>query len=373
MMHATKPKQGFTLMELMIALGLLGALMAVAWSLLGTFRDAEMRGWKLSYRTQTIRSAREWLENDLQHLVLVAAPMQPVSSTRAMATTFAPRGLTSTARPAAFYGTAMGFTATISPSVDPIPFLGNLMSEPAETNLAAPSEEMKLGEGFGEVARPASLWPADYVEIEYELVPMPGNLSSKPSLSSSISDGLLDETQYSLVRREQVDVGSRTVSEAPSERVLSAQDLYRQADESVLANASPMSESRLDGLMHPQFRYFDGVAWVAQWNSGQRGGLPRAIAFGFDFPPASEILHPSDRPPEEPNEGGRIEDNYLTTADPLLNPLEQESETIQERASGGNQGIMIASTNEVQLVIFVAAGIVSKSVASEQPIAGGRP
>ena len=267
----------------------------------------------------------------------------------------------------------MGFTATISPSVDPIPFLGNLMSEPAETNLAAPSEEMKLGEGFGEVARPASLWPADYVEIEYELVPMPGNLSSKPSLSSSISDGLLDETQYSLVRREQVDVGSRTVSEAPSERVLSAQDLYRQADESVLANASPMSESRLDGLMHPQFRYFDGVAWVAQWNSGQRGGLPRAIAFGFDFPPASEILHPSDRPPEEPNEGDRIEDNYLTTADPLLNPLEQESETIQERASGGNQGIMIASTNEVQLVIFVAAGIVSKSVASEQPIAGGRP
>ncbi len=372
MMLATKPKRGFTLMELMIALGLLGALMAVAWSLLGTFRDAEMRGWKLSYRTQTIRSAREWLENDLQHLVPFAAPAQPVSSTRALATTTA-NVVSNTAGTATFYGTAMGFTATISPSVDPIPFLGNLMSDPADMNLADTGEEMKLGEGFGEAARPASLWPADYLEIEYELVPMPDNLSSKPSLSSSISDGLLDETQYSLVRREQVDVGSRAVSEAPSERVLSVQNLYRQADESVLTNASPMSESRLDGLMHPQFRYFDGIAWVAQWNSGQRGGLPRAIAFGFDFPPASEILHPSERPSQEPTEADRLEDNYLTTTEPLLNPLEQESETIQERASGGNQGIMIVSTNEVQLVIFVASGIVSKGVASVQPIAEGGP
>jgi len=88
-------------MELMIALGLLGALMAVAWSLMGTFGDAEIRGWKLAHRVQTIRSARDWLESDMQHLALSVRPTvldMPVLSEGPY-----------------FTGDSLGFTATIAP------------------------------------------------------------------------------------------------------------------------------------------------------------------------------------------------------------------------------------------------------------------
>jgi len=355
MMLVSKPKQGFTLMELMIALGLLGALMAVAWSLLGTFRDAEMRGWKLSHRTQTIRSARAWLESDLQHLVLVAAHQQPVSSARS--------NLTIQASSAVFHGNSMGFSATISPSIDPIPFLGNLMSEGDDVGPVVSPDELAMVGELGDVATPGSLWPADSVEVEYQLVPMTSKPSAQSTASSRGLDGMLGQTPYSLVRREQLDASTDSTLTTPSERVLNVQDLYRQQDAESFTNAKRSRETRLEGLMHPQFRYFDGVAWVSQWNSNQRGGLPRAIAFGFDFPAAADIQHPSEREASEKTENDSLEDAVL----------EHEQDTMAEVAGSEIQGLMTSSTNEVQLVIYVAVGGIPSAEASPQPISRMRP
>ncbi len=353
MMRVRKAKHGFTLMELMIALGLLGALMIVAWSLLGTFRDAEMRGWKLAHRTQTIRSARAWLENDMQHLIVDATLRQPVL----------PLGSNSKKQSGAavFHGNAMGFTAVLSPSVDPIPFLGSLMSDGSEPSSLDAREELGVDEGLGDASLPASPWPADSVEVQYELRPM---VTSR-SASSKILDSVLDSTQYSLVRREKMDSLGRTALAPPSERVLSGKDLYRLEDQAIVSSAVATSESKLDGLMRPQFRYFDGVAWVAQWDSIQRGGLPRAIAIGFDFPPSTDIVHPSEREfDERPEVDPSRVDEF--TALSQFNPAEQEQESSLERG-GDKQGIMISSTNEVQMVILIAGGVPSNATESNQP------
>jgi prepilin-type N-terminal cleavage/methylation domain-containing protein len=339
MMLRHRRKFGFTLLELMIALGLLGALMAVAWALLGTFRDAEMRGWKLSYRTQTIRSARNWLEGDLQHLMIDVAPLQPAIATQSVSTTQATQS--------AFHGDGTGFSATISPSIDPIPFLGNLMSDVSDSEFGNSRDELAAGDELEE-AVPSSLWPADFVEIEYELVPMEPTATA----STGIANGLIDQTQYALVRREHVSISGGTSMQLPAERVLNVQDLYRQQGEDLLTKATPTKETRLEGLMRPEFRYFDGELWVKQWNSSQRGKMPRAIAFGFDFPAAKDLVRPSERVINLEAQSARSTESELSR-DFTRNATDQVEDIASLRTAGDSQGIMISSTKEVQIVILI--------------------
>ena len=325
-----KLRSAFTLIELMIALGLLGALMAVAWSLLGTFRDAEIRGWKLSHRTQTIRSARTWLEDDIQHLAL---PESPVVSN-------ASRSSKSSVN-VRFIGNAMGFSATIAPSIDPIPFLENLMM----------------------AATPSSPWPAETVEIEYHLTPVP---SDSISVSSSLTSNS-DQTQFVLTRREMIDANTPSVVASPSERVLTAQDLYRQTDEEILSSSQPIRESRLGGLMKAQFRYFDGSSWKSEWNSTQQGGLPRGIAFGFDFTAVSDMRPASETTAQPSDQNGSSTENVLANNLPFAESR-LSTEATAEVSSASDQGLMESSINEVQIVVYVGKGSSTSKAAAKQPM-----
>jgi type II secretory pathway pseudopilin PulG len=352
----------FTLMELMIALGLLGALMAVAWSLMGTFGNAEIRGWKLAHRVQTIRSARDWLESDMQHLVLSVSP-----------TDFNIPSLSEGPR---FTGDSLGFTATIAPSVDPIPFLENLMSDakgPERNNSVAvrsprmqspsiqsssmQSPSMPFGKRDldysatrdADDAAPSTIWPAETIEIEYRLTPTSTN-SVRP-LAALAGNTNTDDTQFVLTRREMVDSQPTTTVESPSERVLSTQDLYGRSDEAMMSSRSPFRESRLDGLTKVQFHYFDGNSWISEWNSVQQGGLPIAIAFGFDFPAVSDMKPPSSASVKRSEQGNSMIDNG-SAADLSFDSAALVTET-SPLTSQNNKGMMESSSNEVQIVVFV--------------------
>ena len=352
----------FTLMELMIALGLLGALMAVAWSLMGTFGNAEIRGWKLAHRVQTIRSARDWLESDMQHLALSVSP-----------TDF---NIPSLSEGPQFTGDSLGFTATIAPSVDPIPFLENLMSDakgPERNNSAAvrspgmqspsiqsssmQSPSMPFGKRDldysatrdADDAAPSTIWPAETIEIEYRLTPTSTN-SVRP-LAALAGNTNTDDTQFVLTRREMVDSQPTTTVESPSERVLSTQDLYGRSDEAMMSSRSPFRESRLDGLTKVQFHYFDGNSWISEWNSVQQGGLPIAIAFGFDFPAVSDMKPPSSASVKRSEQGNSMIDNG-SAADLSFDSAALVAET-SPLTSQNNKGMMESSSNEVQIVVFV--------------------
>ena len=344
----------------MIALGLLGALLAVAWSLLGTFRDAEIRGWKLSHRTQTIRSARAWLEEDVQHLTQADGKMNSKDSGFAKPTK-SPKSTKKVKAPPStsnihFSGNAMGFSATIAPSINPIPFLENLMSDSVQADRESSVTKSTLYQppivdGSSVATAPSSPWPAETLKIEYQLTPI---ASDPVSLTSSLAS-ISDQTQFVLTRREMMDANTNSVAMNPSEPVLTAQDLYRQTDEEILAPSQPIRESRLEGLMKAQFRYYDGSSWKSDWNSQQKGGLPRAIAFGFDFPAVSD-MHPSSGQRARPSDqdGGSTENtllNDLPFAESVLS-----SEETAEVATASDQGLMESSTNEVQIVIYVGKG-----------------
>ena len=202
----------------------------------------------------------------------------------------------------------MGFSTVIAPSIDPIPFLENLMSDTMQPEQASSLESSLLGvnpmgEASSMAAVSSSPWPAEAVEIEYQLTPV---LSDSVS-SSGPRTGISDQTRFVLTRREMLDTTAKSVVDSPSEQVLTAEDLYRQSDEDVPVSSQPIKEVRLEGLMNAQFRYFDGIAWRSEWNSAQQAGLPHAIAFGFDFPATATTAlsagHRAERSAPSPRRG----------------------------------------------------------------------
>ncbi len=295
-------RSAFTIIELMIALGLLGALMAVAWSLLGTFRDAEMRGWKVSYRTQTIRSASTWLEDDVQHLVPAVSPNS-------------------------FIGNAMGFSAIIEPSIDPIPFLANLMSNQEAMELEPAVRDSSFGQESSVATAHNSPWPDEAIEIEYQLTPVP--TSSTASAFRMANDS--KETPFVLTRLER---SGRTIR-----------------------------ESRLEGLLNAQFRYFDGISWKSEWNNVQQNGLPLGIAFGFDFPATSDIQKPNDVRTQNKDLDDSSSEIALVSELPFTDSALATDATTESR--NANQGLMESSTNEVQIVILVRSGPPTRMPASD--------
>jgi type II secretory pathway pseudopilin PulG len=356
----------YTLLELILALALLGALMAVAWSLMGTFRDAEMRGWKLSHRTQTIRAAREWLQSDMQHLL---QPELLPASTGA-----------SNAR---LNGNSMGFTALISPSIQPVPFLEQLMTNPlANTNAA--SEEIPAASLFSDtdtiaLQAQSSLWPAETLNVEYQLVPQEASATGVRAPAMPPTDPR--DTQFTLIRRELLDA-SRVDSirnpnlnasqvNSDAERVLTGQDLYRQTETTSQSSGVAIHETRLDGLTHVQFQYFDGVSWRPEWNSDQSGGLPRAIALGFDFPARAAMK------PSQVSTVSSAVDNAIGTEDSggVSSNLSGSMQSFAESAlaaeptvsisSSGESSLMQVATHEVQIVVYV--GGQASAHLSQQP------
>ncbi len=316
-----KPRRAFSLLELMIAMGLLGGLLAVAWSLLGTYKNAEERGWKLAHRVQTMRSIRTWLENDAVHMV-------PVSADPSTTPVHGIKGK--------FQGNATGFTVTIAPSVNPIGFFEHLMSPSQENAESLLSTSMGTEDELAALDEPPSLWPEDSIQIEYRI-------QSMGSVSPSSEGMLPSEAQYEqfLLIRKENDSGRRRSStrmgtqglgwngnsmqvggdSSPSERLLSGSDLYRQTESNDEAASRPKQEQKLQGLCNVQFHYFDGWSWSDEWNSDQRQGLPVAIALGFDFPPSSDVstpMNPKSMESTEEGFNGVIDESLNRTMDEAL-------------------------------------------------------
>jgi prepilin-type N-terminal cleavage/methylation domain-containing protein len=256
-------RAGFSILELMLALALLGTLLAVAWSILGTYRRAEQRSWAQAYRMQLSRVARSWLEEDLAHAVgeqaLFDWPGGPSAGDGPVAT--------------AFRGDGEGFSIWLLPPVDPLPWLDDVTAgfEGRRTTSAR-----LLGDGDS-VKR---LDPISLCAVSYQLQP-----------SGVIEDNTVI---YRLERRVRfVSPWLRSEEEeAPlsDEPRLTGRDLYRTADTLERTAASEgelLTRESLRHLVAPQLRYGDGRQWTSSWSSRFGDGLPAAVELSFDFPPAS--------------------------------------------------------------------------------------
>jgi prepilin-type N-terminal cleavage/methylation domain-containing protein len=368
-------RKGYTLLELMLALGLLGALLAVAWALMGTYRDAEQKGWQLSMRAQTVRALHDWLQQDIDHLCL-STERQPSGG---QATLFAAaRNNPSTAGHHYFSGTSLGFTLTIEPSLDPLPFLERLMQDADASSFAPSPANTPILAGIRPDSPPrAKLWSDGAVRIEYQLLPTSGPNSEAPANNRGTTPRDR-QALYRLSRTARADpeAGQRrssalgSVESLPADRILTTQDLYRQTDDRAIGSTGPvLEESVLHGLLNPRFRYFDGRRWRDEW-SASNVAPPLAIALSFDMPQRFESISdslrtsPRDRLQQGLNEFG----DDLSLGD---NPLAREP--VAEIDTGERQSLIEDESHQVHIVVRAQPSMNRATPAPLSSLIGGVP
>lgn len=256
------PARGFSILELMIALALLGTLLAVAWSLLDTYRRAEQRGWNTAYRMQVSRVSRTWLEDDVSHMLPDRALSQHPGS-----------GAASGATLTAFRGTSRGFSGWLLPSVDPLPWLD-------QVTFGVPSRARSgAGQASSDWSRPR-LDPTTLCRVEYRLV-------GAGTTTEGANRYRLERSLYVLSPWS----GLENESEAsPADEVLDSADLYRTDDaeaEAAVEGERLIARDAIRHLVNARFRYTDGTQWSGAWNSRFGAGLPAGIELTYDFPAGS--------------------------------------------------------------------------------------
>lgn len=284
-------RRGLTILELMIALGLLGALLTVAWSILGSYRAAEQRGWRVAYRMQVVRATREMLESDAGHWVASASP-----------------GLPGTPLPSAdtlaLVGDGQGFTVAMLPSISPLPWVEQVT---ADETLVSPgalagqdtADGVATGGGAGaEAGRP--LGPRQMVKVSYRLFPAREEDGGEPSLSTGGPlEGALPEPAIGTpssagfatgpldLRRQIVPLGPTGESlavDSDPDRLLTIEDLYRVDEDERRESDSAIESIWVRDLVAARFRYSDGSEWRPAWDGRVGQKLPAAIELSFDHP-----------------------------------------------------------------------------------------
>lgn len=281
-------RAGYSLLELMIALGLLTTLMAVAWSILGTLASAQLRGMRLAERLQAGRTLQGWLQDDLTHVL-----WQPAET--------AWEGL-----PADFWGDGQGFRMTIVPSLEPLPWLAELLDVQSQAEVPqqpwpTPRTPIQVEYRFSTAEQLEELEQElrGDSQLDADAAAVVSLLDDEPRSESRtvrFSDDTLDDDQPRwLVRLARPWLGVPPIGGIAGPR-LDASDLYRRrpsAGESGRRwSLEPGWSSQLPGLGRLRFRYHNGNDWQAAWDSRQLGRLPRAIEIAFDTSPSRDAQLP---------------------------------------------------------------------------------
>jgi len=337
---------GVTLLELLIALGVLSVLMIVAWSLFDNLQKAEERSGGLARRVQLLRQSRAWLVADMDQLE--SAKGERIAS---LNPPVVPQ----------FNGDSTGFVASITTSLNPLPFLqGAFVSsdemevvEGAELSVFDTEEQRQVNQ-----AR-ESIWPADKLNVEYRLEP------ESPMQNSASALGLEEDILFRLVRREFLHgevsnpsgangMSPNTNATAAADRQLTIRDLYRQTDETLELGSAALREKELTGFSNASFRYFNGRAWQEDWNSREEGGPPHAIALQFDFPSRAAARRSKEQSrsaveTEIEEDTGESQNN---TIDTLL--AQQPKATLE--TEDADEFLMATATSEMSIVVATHSG-----------------
>ena len=307
-----KKRMAFSLLELMIALVLLGVLSALAWSILDNFRSAEQRGWKVASRLQSIRSARLWLEEDLLHVCETLPRNGTLDSTRVP--------------PISFQGSATGFSITYSPSIDPLPWLEELVLHSQDSTVdetAAINRYTRLG-----------LYT---VEAKYQL-------QSGGSLIRTIT------SQAPLA--PPATSSSLTSDSEPVEPTLTVNDLYRQSDtiDEIGGAAANSNQSKLGPIYRPRFRYHNGTTWKSNWVSSPSASIPTAIELSFDLDRSASTLPEdvsSESTSDDPLSEGPLSEGPLSE---LPDPLAEVEVPVVELDDDVSEA-MLQEPRQIRLVV----------------------
>ena len=342
---------GVTLLELLIALGVLSVLMIVAWSLFDNLQKAEERSGGLARRVQLLRQSRAWLVADMDQLE--SSKSERIAS---LNPPVVPQ----------FNGDPTGFVASITTSLNPLPFLQGAFAssdeleevEGAELSVFDTEEQRQVNQ-----AR-ESIWPADKLNVEYRLEP------ESPLDNSASALGVEEDILFRLVRREFLHgeasnasgsngMPPNTNTTAAADRQLTIRDLYRQTDETLELGSAALREKELTGFSKASFRYFNGRAWQEDWNSREEGGPPHAIALQFDFP-SRAVARRSKEQSRSADETEIEEDGNESQNNTIDTLLAQQPKATRE-TEDADEFLIATATSEMTIVVATHSGTMKRA------------
>lgn len=281
-------RSGITLIELMIAMSLMTALLALVWSLFGTYSKLEQRGSRTAVRLQLIRSLHQQLQDDLQAIVVgqpgSASLLSESPEPEAQANTL-PNGVFFIGEP-----TRLEFLRN-SDAQDRMMGTRQLVSDTSGSNASQHSqlyqnvlyewvtdEPTVYAQDFGLGAELDAEEDRVSPEVEFPVDTTSGLTRTERRWSDSLGDSTAAYRQPSgefvpdaQTRLESIDtftVGASELSGAVGVN---------------FDQPAPIAVDRVPEVVHWRFRYFDGLRWQSQWNSETTGELPMAIEVRFDL------------------------------------------------------------------------------------------
>lgn len=296
--------RGFTLLELILALGLASLLLAALYTALQMHWSSSALGHVEMERSQVARALFRRIETDLRSVVFRDAAL--TSSTESSSSSSSGSTSSSTSDPSATSGSTGSGDSTSSGSSGTSGSTSSSSSSTTTTenystqktglfgdeqslivHVSLPNRASSLGVTAASTNSAAAEETAGYVGSDMQSIAyfMAGSGSMlAQQLSGSLSSPLGQST--GLARMQ----GDRMAMQAADE----------SGDLTSMAAGVKLLAPEVASI---QFEYFDGVSWTTSWDSGTSNSIPNAIRITIDFLPpivtggwyARPVSHSTDR------------------------------------------------------------------------------
>ena len=275
-------RRAFTLVEVLLALGLLMLVLAAAYSALTLFQQVTVAGRKDSERSQIVRAIQHRIATDIRCVLFRQSEPEPVTeeSETPGGMTILNQGVGAADDPG---GTTAGSTSrSSSSSTESSGSMATGITDPADAyatqSVGVFGDATTLVLHVSKPSRP-SIMPAatlsemltdtsasrntDLRSISYFL-----SVAGAGGLQGAV--GNLAAGGSTLMAREQ---GVQGLARLDGDR-LAIQQADQAGEVAVMAQQATVLAPEVTEL---QFRYYDGTAWQTEWDTAAMNALPRAI------------------------------------------------------------------------------------------------
>ena len=327
---------GFTLLETIIAMSLVSLLMLVVWSLFGIYTKLESKGVAAAQETSLLRAIHRQMRDDLLRAIPID-PFQPLSMVDEMSTESGAN------KPALPNGFLVGTKTEIHFAI-----IDRTAGSPRMSSRIVSYQAPSMGSG--------SLPEGGADSFSAEPPQGHSDFLGLERFSSGLERHVQSWTQFS-DRRSLDDSVSGGFSTSPS-LTLDDNDLLVIGPPDELTDSDSNETTETPKTIDPvpeirryQFRYFDGVTWVDQWDSAAMGRLPMAIEVELD------VENSEDRRSDEQADESELV--ALSGEEANADTIDLESDRLQSDNDGRLQ---------YRWVIAIDAAMPPEALPSESPI-----
>ncbi|MDP6554308.1 MAG: prepilin-type N-terminal cleavage/methylation domain-containing protein [Pirellulaceae bacterium] len=307
-MNDRRNRNGFTLLEVIIASSLAATLMLLVWSLFSIYSKLNDKGARQATELQIVRSLMRQLHSDLHH-----------ARSSWMSTRDGFPAVSQTLNDGASTAFAGDGTDLIS-----LPPGAQLLGSDTRFRLVVRAPRRRAAHGSVERTAVEEVPPPDLCDVvEYiwkprpELLPPGDEFPAKDDVQQRFAD-VGDEGQAAgLVRRvtpwflpntDEDTARSNENGTAPSR----SSESGRGADmDPQRLQQQMIHEDAVPEIVTLQFRYFDGTVWLSHWDSRQTGRLPAAVEIAFDVQAEEQQLEEQQTDERQLTAGNHADQQFL--------------------------------------------------------------